>query len=160
VPRVVDRFGARPTMAAGAAIFCAGLLPLAFLTPGGPYATELLPALAITPIGILFGFLASMIAATSGMPDEEQGLASGLLATSQEIGSALGLAVVLNVVAAAERSAALSHASDAAARVIGYRSGFLIEAVFAAAAVLIALLVVRETPRAATGASRPGATMH
>jgi EmrB/QacA subfamily drug resistance transporter len=160
VPRSVDRFGARATMAAGAAIFGAGLLMLTLLTPGGPYAIELLPGLALTPIGILFGFLASMIAATSGMPDEEQGLASGLLATSQQIGSALGLAVVLNVVSALERRAVLADVAAASARVIGYRYGFLVEAAFAAAAVAVALLVVRNTPRGTPVGARPVVAHH
>ncbi len=160
VPRVVDRFGARPIMAWGAAIFGGSVLLLAALTPGGPYATELLPGLAITPVGVLFGFIASMIAATSGMPDEEQGLASGLLATSQQIGQALGLAVVLNVVAGGEARGLAAGLDAAHARVLGYRSGFLIEAGFAALAVAVALLVVRESPRGASVGSRPAVPPH
>ncbi len=61
-----------------------------------------MPGLVITPVGVLFGFIACTILATSGVADHEQGLASGLLSTSQQIGQALGLAVVLNVVAWAE----------------------------------------------------------
>ena len=159
VPRVVDRFGARPIMAWGAAAFGLSVLPLAFLTPTGSYAIELLPALAITPIGILFGFLASMIAATSGLPDDEQGLASGLLSTSQQIGQALGLAVILNVASAFERRALASGLAGAHATVAGYRWGFLVEAGFAAVALAVALLVVRKAP-AGTLASRPMVAAH
>jgi EmrB/QacA subfamily drug resistance transporter len=160
VPRAVGRLGARTTMALGAAIVAAGLLLLTVLTPGGPYATELLPGLALTPVGILFGFIASMIAATSGMPDDDQGLASGLLATSQQIGSALGLAVVLNVVGAAEHHAAQGGMTGASARVIGFRYGFLVEAAFAAAAAVVALAIVRGTPQGATAGARPGVALH
>ena len=122
-PRFVDRFGARPVMAGGAAAFCASVLPLAMITPDGPYLLEIFPALTITPVGILFGFLASMIAATSGLPDDEQGLASGLLATSNQIGQALGLAVILNVVTVAGRHGLAGGLEGAAARVVGYRWG-------------------------------------
>ena len=90
VPRVVDRFGPRSIMAWGAALFGGSVLLLVAIKPGGSYWLELLPGLAITPIGILFGFIASMIAATSGMPDDEQGLASGLLSTFQQIGPGPG----------------------------------------------------------------------
>ena len=159
VPRVVDRFGARPIMAWGSAIFGGSVLLLSFLTPGGSYAIELLPALAITPVGILFGFIASMIAATSGMPDDEQGLASGLLSTSQQIGQALGLAVILNVVAAGEARGLLAGLDESHARVLGYRWGFLVEAGFAALAVAVALIVVRRSGPGEDG-SRPVVPMH
>ncbi len=145
VPRLVDRFGPRPMMAWGAGSFAAGLLLFTAISPGGSYWLELLPGLALTPVGILFGFLASMIAATSGMPDAEQGLASGLLSTSQQIGSALGLAVVLNVVVVAERAALARDLPMALARVHAYRQGFLLEAGFAALAMVIALGFVRSS---------------
>jgi EmrB/QacA subfamily drug resistance transporter len=153
VPRVVDRFGPRSIMAWGAALFGASVLLLVAIKPGGSYWIELLPGLAITPIGILFGFIASMIAATSGMPDEEQGLASGMLATFQQIGQALGLAVILNVVAFAQKRGELAGLVENAAMVQGYRAGFLVEAGFAVLAVLVALLVVRPMAKGAkTGA--------
>jgi MFS family permease len=155
---VVDRFGPRAIMIWGAAIFGGSVLLLASMTPDGSYAIELLPGLAITPIGILFGFIASMIAATSGMPDDEQGLASGLLSTFQQIGQALGLAVILNVVAFAERRGLLSGLAEAPARVQGYRWGFLVEAGFAALAVLVAVVVVRKSTSKPTGG--PVVTLH
>ena len=158
VPRVVDRFGPRAVMAGGAAIFGGSVLLLATLTPGGSYWAELLPGLAITPVGILFGFIASMIAATSGMPDDEQGLASGLLSTFQQIGQALGLAVILNVVSLAERRGLQAGLGGPAATVVGYRWGFAVEAGFAALALLVALLVVRGSKVKATG--RPVVTVH
>ena len=160
VPRVVDRFGPRPIMAWGAAIFGASVLLLATMTPGGSYVTQLLPALAITPVGILFGFIASMIAATSGMPDDEQGLASGLLATFQQIGQALGLAVILNIVALGEARGQAIGLLEAPARVMGYRYGFVVEAGFAALAVVVALAVVRKTPGDEVVGSRPVPIIH
>jgi EmrB/QacA subfamily drug resistance transporter len=158
VPRVVDRFGPRTIMAWGAALFGGSVLLLVSMTPGGSYWIELLPGLAITPIGILFGFVASMIAATSGMPDDEQGLASGMLATFQQIGQALGLAVILNVVAFAERRGVLAGLAEAPARVQGYRCGFLVEAGFATLAVLVALVVVRKAK--VKPSERPVVTLH
>ncbi len=158
VPRVVDRFGPRAVMIWGAAIFIGSVLLLSSMTPAGSYWIELLPGLAITPIGILFGFIASMIAATSGMPDDEQGLASGMLATFQQIGQALGLAVILNVVAWAERRGVLAGLAEAPARVQGYRSGFLVEAGFATLALLVALVVVRKAKVKAS--DRPVVTLH
>ncbi len=154
VPRAVDRFGARPVMAWGSAGFGASVLLLTAITPGGGYWVELLPGLAITPIGILLGFVAATIAATAGMPDEDQGLASGLLQTSQEIGQALGLAVILNVVAAGEAQGFGRGLDPDAARVAGYRLGFWVESGFAALAVVAAVLVVRKAPKPDPAARR------
>jgi len=158
VPRVVDHFGARPIMAWGAGLFAASVLLLAGMTPTGPYLTELLPGLAITPVGILFGFIASMITATSGMPDEEQGLASGLLSTFQQIGQAMGLAVILNVVAFSERRGLINGLAESPARVQGYRSGFYVEACFAVLAVMVAVFMVRKSKLRPTG--QPVLSLH
>ena len=147
-------------MAWGSAIFGGSVLLLTGLTPAGSFVRELLPALAITPVGILFGFIASMIAATSGMPDAEQGLASGLLATSQQIGQALGLAIVLNVVTAGKVRGLRAGLSQASAQVLGYRHGFLVEAGLAALALAVALLVVRPSRRPARGSRQPVVAAH
>ncbi len=155
VPRVVNRFGPRPVMAWGAAIFGGSVLLLAGITPDGGYWLELMPGLVITPVGVLFGFIACTIAATSGVGDHEQGLASGLLSTSQQIGQALGLAIVINIVAWAEARGISSGLLETAARVAGYRAGFLVEAVFAALALLVSLTVVRPTPKPAGPVARP-----
>ena len=73
VPRVVNRFGPRPVMAWGSAIFGGSVLLLAGITPAGGYWLELLPGLVITPVGVLFGFIACMILATSGWPTASKG---------------------------------------------------------------------------------------
>ena len=155
VPRVVNRCGTRNVMAWGAAIFGGSVLLLAGITPRGSYWLELMPGLVITPVGVLFGFIACTILATSGVADHEQGLASGLLSTSQQIGQALGLAVVLNVVAWAEARGLAAGLPVVAARVSGYRAGFLVEAVFAALALLVTMTVIRREPRGAITANRP-----
>ena len=155
VPRVVNRFGPKIVMAWGSAIFGGSVLLLVGITPTGAYWLELLPGLLITPVGILFGFIACTIAATSGVEDHEQGLASGLLSTSQQIGQALGLAVVLNVVAWAERRGLAPDLVEASARVVGYRAGFLVEAGFAALAFLVTVIVIRPTPAPVGPTSHP-----
>ncbi len=155
VPRVVNRFGPRPVMAWGAAIFGGSVLLLAGITPEGSYWLELMPGLIITPVGVLFGFIACTIAATSGVSDHEQGLASGLLSTSQQIGQALGLAVVLNIVAWAEARGVSAGLLETAARVAGYRAGFLVEATFAAFALVVSLTVIRRSPKPVVASNRP-----
>ena len=174
-PRMIDRFGARMTMASGGAITAFGLLLFTWIradspVPGlpitpvnilrNPYMTDLLPGLLITPIGILFGFIASTIAATSGVVDAEQGLASGLLQTAQEVGMALGLAVVLNVVSAAPLWDSAASGAGAGPSSVAFRYGFVAEAAFSAASMVVALVAVRATPRGAGKKTPSAATLH
>ena len=64
---------------------------------GGGFLTDILGASLLAAIGLGFGFVTSTIAAVSGVEEREQGVASGLINTSQQIGGALGLAVLSTI---------------------------------------------------------------
>ncbi|MFD0852702.1 MFS transporter, partial [Actinomadura adrarensis] len=94
--RLVGRLGARPLMATGTALSIAGLFLLSFMDASGGYLTDVLPGLALVALGNGVAFAPTMIAAT-GVPGSESGLASGLLNTSQELGTAICLAALAPV---------------------------------------------------------------
>jgi hypothetical protein len=135
VPRAVARVGTKPCMVGGGALLAAGLLFYTGLDAHRSYMLGVLPGMLIAPMGVLFGFISSMIVATNGMPNHEQGLASGLLTTFQQIGMAFGLAVVVGVTAGAP------EVSGSA-----YHTGFSVAAGFALTASAVALLVVKPGP--------------
>ena len=91
--QLVTRFGFKPILAAGMLFVAAGLLWFSQVSVGGGFLTDILGASLLAAIGLGFGFVTSTIAAVSGVEEREQGLASGLINTSQQIGGALGLAV-------------------------------------------------------------------
>jgi EmrB/QacA subfamily drug resistance transporter len=124
--RLVGRVGARTLLVAGSAVSGVGLLHLALA--GGSFLTGVLPGLASVALGNGLAFAPTMIAATSGVDEHAQGLASGLLTTSQELGTAMILATVVPITAAAGT---------------GYRTGFLV----AAGLVAVAVLAATRTPR-------------
>src|SRR5213079_1973917 len=64
---------------------------------GGGFLTDIVGASLLAAVGLGFGFVTSTIAAVSGVEEREQGLASGLINTSQQIGGALGLAVLSTI---------------------------------------------------------------
>ena len=74
-----------------------GLLWFSQVSVGGGFLTDILGPSLLAAIGLGFGFVTSTIAAVSGVEDREQGLASGLINTSQQIGGALGLAVLSTI---------------------------------------------------------------
>jgi EmrB/QacA subfamily drug resistance transporter len=91
---LVGRHGPRPVLLAGMAAMTLGLLLLTRLAPGASYATTLLPGLLVMGLAIPFVFVGAGAAALSGVHPDDAGLASGLLAASQWVGGAIGLALV------------------------------------------------------------------
>jgi EmrB/QacA subfamily drug resistance transporter len=88
------RLGVRPVAAAGFILSTAGLVLLTQLPVHGSYLTNVLPSIALSSLGMGAVFMPLTLIATTGLEDSDQGLASGLFNTSQQIGGALGLAVL------------------------------------------------------------------
>jgi MFS family permease len=133
------RIGVRPVAAVGFLLAAAGLLLLTQLPVDGSYLVNVLPALVLTALGLGGVFMPLTLIATTGLDDSDQGLASGLFNTSQQIGGALGLAVLSTIAAAQTKSAG---GSQVQALVSGFHWAFGIGAIvtLAALAVLVALL--------------------
>jgi EmrB/QacA subfamily drug resistance transporter len=140
------RLGVRPVAAAGFVLTIAGLVLLTQLPVDGSYVVNVLPAILLSSLGMGAVFMPLTLIATTGLKDEDQGLASGLFNTSQQIGGALGLAV-LSTLAASKSGAA--GGSQAHALVVGFHWAFGVGAVVtvAALAVMVALLRRRHVAR-------------
>ena len=140
------RIGVRPVAAAGMILTAAGLLLLTMLPVGGSYVVDVLPALLLSSLGMGAVFMPLTLIATTGLDDDDQGLASGLFNTSQQVGGALGLAVLSTI--ATSRSAS-AGGSSAHALVVGFHGAFAGGAVVmvVALAVLVALLRKRHVAR-------------
>src|SRR5881397_2113223 len=95
--QLVTRFGFKPILAAGMLFVAGGLFWFSQVSVGGGFLTDILGPSLLAAIGLGFGFVTSTIAAVSGVEEREQGLASGLINTSQQIGGALGLAVLSTI---------------------------------------------------------------
>jgi EmrB/QacA subfamily drug resistance transporter len=91
---LVPKLGAREVPLIGMPMAILGLLLFLRLQPDGSYLTDLLPGIMLASIGMGLTFVPITLIATSGIPGDDAGLASGLYNTSQQIGGALGLAVL------------------------------------------------------------------
>lgn len=142
-PKLLMRFGFKPLLITGVALVTFATFLMSFIGTNSSYFTQLLPIFVVLATGFGVSFVAITVAATSGVPADEAGLASGLINTSQQIGSALGLAI-LAVVASAVTTAALANgqAPDVAA-VMGYQRAFLTAAGLMAIALLVGIFVVQ-----------------
>ena len=136
----VNRFGTRATILGGLALMASGLLLFARAPVGGSFLLDVLPGMLVLGVGAPFAFMAVILASTAGVPENEAGLASGLLNTSQQMGGALGLAALAAVAAVA--TAITGPESDVAALLSGYHVAFLAGAgcVVLAAVISTALL--------------------
>ncbi|MBP2584836.1 EmrB/QacA subfamily drug resistance transporter [Streptomyces sp. PvR006] len=144
--RLIFRIGLHRTMTLGFVLLCAGTLWLALaLTPDGAFASTVLAPSLLLGAALPLVMVTTNVAATAEAPAEETGLASGLVNTSQQFGSVLGLAVLVAV--ATGRTEAVD-AARAAAETAGHRAALLTGAALAAAAALLSVRLhpPRRTP--------------
>lgn len=146
---LVPKLGAREVPAIGMAMAVVGLLLFIRLQPDGTYLADLLPGIMLMSIGMGLTFVPITLIATSGVPSDDAGLASGLYNTSQQIGGALGLAVLstLAVGATDDTLAGLGRepqpAEQAQALVDGFHVAYLGSALLVASAGVLLLVLLR-----------------
>jgi EmrB/QacA subfamily drug resistance transporter len=138
---IVTRVGVRPVLTLGMVLLTLGLLWFTQIDAHGSYATDLLPGYLLAGVGLGFAFVPDAIAALEGVTPEQAGIASGLINTSQQIGGALGVAILTTV--AATRTENLGPAAGLGGLTSGYRYGFAVAAGMAVIGVVAALVTIR-----------------
>ncbi|MEU9860844.1 MFS transporter [Streptomyces sp. NPDC047971] len=132
--RLIFRLGLTRTMTLGFALLCAGTVWLALsLTPDDGFLTTVLAPSLLLGAALPLVVVTTNVAATAEAAPEETGLASGLVNTSQQFGSVLGLALLVAVATTRTESA------TAAAQTDGFRAALLVGGAFAAVATLISV---------------------
>jgi EmrB/QacA subfamily drug resistance transporter len=149
VPRLIKKIGYKPILMVAPLIVGFALFLLAHVRVHGNYTHDLLPGFILLGLGMGATFVSVTIAATTGVSGRESGLASGLLNTSQQIGGALGLAILTGI-ASSSAVNYIKHASNSnkmtaiAAQVHGYHSAFYVASGFMVAAAVIATVLFRQ----------------
>jgi EmrB/QacA subfamily drug resistance transporter len=145
--QLVERIGVKPVMTAGLALVVAGLLMFTSISPNGTYVGDVLFPSLVVAVGLGFSFVPLTIAAVAGVSAADAGLASGLINTSQQVGGALGLAVLSTV--ANSRTDSVMRAAHGAQSALpralteGFQSAFFVGALFAAAGIVLSLSLLR-----------------
>lgn len=101
-PRLMARAGAKRMTVGGLLLLGAGLTVLSLARPDGTFLADVLPGSLVAAAGMALAFIPSLQTAISSAPPEEGGLASGIVNTSYQVGSALGLAVVTAIASQAD----------------------------------------------------------
>jgi len=145
--QLVTRLGFKPVLAAGMAFIAAGLLWFSQVSVGGGFLTDVLGPSLLMATGLGFAFVTSTIAAVSGVPERESGLASGLINTSQQIGGALGLAVLATIANSRTDEVMAESGGDpgqlTSALTEGFQSAFVAGSAIALLGFALTLILIR-----------------
>ena len=138
--QLVTKIGFKTVLAAGMVFIAAALLWFSQISVDGSFLSDILGPSLLAAIGLGFAFVTSTIAAVSGIAEHQAGLASGLINTSQQIGGALGLAILsaisISVIGASRAPADLTE---------GFQAAFLAGAGFAVLGLVATLTLIRSS---------------
>jgi len=143
------RIGTRPVIVGGALLSAAGIYFRSRIPVDGSYVPDVLPGLVMMAVGFGAVFVGVTTAANAGVPADKAGLAAGLLSTSQQLGMALGLAILSAVATARTQNVLAAHSARPEALTAGYQRALLVCSLF----VLVAALIASRTPNARTAAA-------
>lgn len=144
-PRTLGRLGPKRSIVAGLLVLAAGMGWLSLIRPDGDYWVDVLPASLVAALGMSLAFIPSLGTALSAARPEEGGLASGIVNTSYQVGSALGLAAMTAIAA----SSGAGRLGDLPALTDGFSAAFIGAALIALAGAVLAAVTLR-TPRPAS----------
>jgi EmrB/QacA subfamily drug resistance transporter len=145
--QLVTRVGFKPVLATGMLFIAAGLVWFSQVSVGGGFASDILGPSLLAAAGLGLAFVPQTIAAVSGVAEREAGLASGLINTSQQVGGALGLAVLATVANSRTDDVVASAGGGPSALpnalTEGFQSAFLAGAGIAVLGLLATLFLIR-----------------
>jgi EmrB/QacA subfamily drug resistance transporter len=144
--KLIMRFGPRSMLIPGMILVGIALLLFARTPVDGSYLPDLLPPLLLFGVGVGISFPSLMTLAMSGATPEDAGLASGVVNTSAQVGGAIGLALLATLAAERTGNKLAEGASHAAALNSGFHLAYLVAAGLVAAALAIAVFILRTEP--------------
>jgi EmrB/QacA subfamily drug resistance transporter len=154
-PRLIMRFGARATLIPGLSLIAIGLLFFRTVPADADYLTQIFPEVLLFGIGAGLSFPSVMTLAMASATAEDSGLISGLVNTTQQMGGAIGLAVLATLSASKTQDLLDTGASQNAALTSGFHLAFTVSAGFVIAGVLVAVFWLRPQEAQAAEAAQP-----
>src|SRR5438876_559106 len=141
--QLVNRTGVKPVLVTGMVALTSGLVYFTQVAVHGTYLGDLLPGFLLVGVGLGFSFVPVSIAALAGVRHSEAGLASGLFNTTQQIGGALGIAVLSTIATSRTSHALADGTAPPSALVHGFTGAFVVGAGIAAVGIVAALTLIR-----------------
>jgi EmrB/QacA subfamily drug resistance transporter len=152
---LVTKLGVKPVLMSGMVLLGLGLAFFSQVSVGGSYVGDLLPGFLLIGVGMGFSFVPISIAALAGITSTEAGLASGLINTSQQIGGALGIAILATVSTTRSDNLLANGTERAAALTGGFSIAFWVAAAFAVVSLVATIALLRRDDLAAVEEQQP-----
>ena len=141
---LVGRLGVRNVLLAGMVLLTVGLLFFTQVSPHGSYLGDLAPGFILAGVGLGFAFIPVTIAALMGISDDQAGLASGLINTSQQIGGAVGVALLATVFTSRTADQIQAGVAQDVAYTDGLSRAFLVGALMTVIGFVAAVVLIRQ----------------
>jgi EmrB/QacA subfamily drug resistance transporter len=141
--QAVTRIGVKPTLIFGMSALTLGLLYFTQVSVGGSYWADLFPGFLILAVGLAFAFVPITIAALAGTKPQEAGLASGLINTSQQVGGAVGIALLSTIAVSTTEDELARGVAEPSALTEGLVNAFWAGAAIAFVGTLVSIFLVR-----------------
>jgi MFS family permease len=152
---LVTRAGVKPILAIGMGLLGGGLAYFTQVSVDGSYLGDLLPGFLLIGVGLGFSFVPVSIAALAGITGQDAGLASGLINTSQQVGGAIGLAVLATVSTTRTENLLADGANPATALTSGFQIAFWVGVGLAVASLIATLVFLRKKDLEQVPAEQP-----
>jgi len=140
---LTTKAGVKPVLATGMGLLAVGLILFTQISADGSYVADLLPGFLLIGVGLGFAFVPVSIAALSGATAKEAGLASGLINTNQQIGGAIGLAILISISTTRSDNLIEDGVAEVNALTDGYSLAFWVAAGFAILGVIVTLFALQ-----------------
>ena len=151
------RVGVKPTLVVGMSVMTVGLVLFSQVSADGSYWKNLFPGFLVIGFGMPLAFVSLTIAALAGTRPHEAGLASGLINTSQQIGGAVGIAILSTIATSTTSDSIASGTPVPAALTHGFQNAFWAGAAITFVGVVVSVLLVRQSDFATAPALEPAA---
>jgi EmrB/QacA subfamily drug resistance transporter len=139
----VNKVGVKPALILGMSLLTVGLVYFTQVSVGGSYWADLFPGFLVLGLAIPFAFVPITIAALAGTKPQEAGLASGLVNTTQQIGGAVGIAILSTIAVSTTDDAVADGTAVPTALTDGFVNAFWAGAAIAFVGVLVSIFMVR-----------------
>jgi predicted MFS family arabinose efflux permease len=139
---LTTRFGFKPVLIMGLILTAGGLIWFSQVSADGNYVADILFPSLLAAVGLGFAFVPMTVAAVSGVENNEAGLASGLINTSQQVGGALGLAILASIANSRTGDVVAGGAPMPVALTEGFQRAFTVGAGFAILGAILAMVLI------------------
>lgn len=142
--KFIAKYGFKTNLLAGLISLTLSLVIFSTVSPNGTFLTSVLPASLLGALGMSLAYIPGTMAAMSGAKPEETGLASGIVNTSYQIGSALGLAIIALIASTSTKASLANGIAETEALNDGFKVAFICAAILCAVGVIIAALKIKQ----------------